>query len=74
MWWKCVDLVVGMGETNSRDYYDIEESTVYGWRNAGKAWRPRPMVLPACLRTVCEDAFYHQLGIELSPRAGGPPG
>ena len=63
-----------MGETNSRNYYDIGENIVYGRRNAGKTWWPGPMVLPACLRSVCEDAFYHQLGIELSPSAGGPPG
>jgi len=63
-----------MGQTNSRTDYYIEENIVYGTRNPKKAWRPGPMVLSACLRSVFEDVFYHQLGTELSPSAGGPPG
>jgi hypothetical protein len=48
---------------------------VYGASTLTKAWRRGRMVLSACLRPVTDNTFeYHLLGIELSPRAGGPPG
>ena len=43
-------------------------------QNAGKAWRRSAVALSACLRAVRIDAFYHELGSELSLRSGGPPG
>jgi hypothetical protein len=46
---------------------------VYGEHNPRKAWRQSPMAWSACLRSVREDAFYYQLGSELSLHAGGPP-
>lgn len=46
---------------------------MYGMRNVRKDWRRGPSALSPCLRSVY-DAFDHQLGGELIPRAGGPPG
>ena len=66
--WGC-----GVGETNARKDYGAEERIVYGEWEPRKAWRPALIALPTCLRTVTEDAFYHQLDGELSPSAGGPP-
>lgn len=48
---------------------------MYGMRTLNEAWRPGRVALSACLlRSLCDDAFYHQLSIEPGPRAGGPPG
>ncbi|TCO41470.1 hypothetical protein EV646_1157 [Kribbella antiqua] len=46
---------------------------MYGGRDPRKAWRQATMALSACLRSVPESVFYHQLDEELSPSAGGPP-
>ena len=67
-----------MGQTNARKELQTEEITVYGKANARQAWQaaialsayPRPVRDD---RSVCEDAFYHQLASELSPSPGGPP-
>lgn len=76
---NALTLLVGVGETNARkERQDFEEIAVTGKWNAMQAWRGA-IALPACprpvrdSRSVCEDAFYHQLGSELSPRTGGPP-
>jgi hypothetical protein len=68
-----------LGETNPRKEQQTKEITVYGKANAMKAWQ-RAIALSAYPRPVrddfrsgCDEAFYHQLGTELSPRAGGPP-
>ena len=67
-----------LGETNARKELQTKEITVYGTRNAMRAWQAA-IALSACPRPVrddrsgCEDAFYHQLATELSPRTGGPP-
>ena len=59
-----------LGETISRKRQNLRRQIVYGTRIANEAWRPGRMALSACLRSVGDEAFYHQL----SPRPGGPPG
>jgi len=68
-----------LSETNARKELQTKEITVRGKWNAREAWQAA-IALSACPRpvradrSVCDEAFYHQLGIELSPSAGGPPG
>jgi hypothetical protein len=68
----------GLGETNARRELQTEEITVHGKWNAMRAWQAA-IALPACSRPVCDErsvdheAFYYQLGAELSPSSGGPP-
>ena len=51
---------------------------MHGKWNAMRAWQAA-IALPACSRPVCDErsvdheAFYYQLGAELSPSSGGPP-
>jgi hypothetical protein len=68
-----------LGETNARKEQQTEEITVYGKTNATQAW-PAAIAMSACARpvrdddrSVCEEAFYHQLGSELGPSPGGRP-
>jgi hypothetical protein len=69
-----------LSETNARKELQTKEITVRGKWNAREAWQaaialsayPRPV--RDDIRSGCDEAFYHQLGIELSPSAGGPPG
>ena len=59
-----------LGETNSRKTENLRREIVYGTQILNEAWRPGRVALSACLRSVGDKAFYHQL----SPRVGGPPG
>ena len=43
---------------------------MYGTDILNEAWRRGRMALSACLRSVGDEAFYHQL----SPYKGGSPG
>jgi len=43
---------------------------VYGTCILNEARRPGRVALSACLRSVGDDTFYHQLSL----RMGGPPG
>jgi hypothetical protein len=59
-----------VGQTISRETKRPEEKIVYGTDILNEAWRPGRVALSACLRSVGDEAFYHQL----SPSMGGSPG
>ncbi|GAA1636127.1 hypothetical protein GCM10009744_26430 [Kribbella alba] len=46
---------------------------MFGKQNLSRAWRMERIALPACLRSVHEYAYARALGVQLSPRCGGPP-